>query len=166
MRVLLRIIKSIRTTYCTTLAKWTLGDNGDIKANRLTILTKRTKVGRNVHFNGMRVVGKGEVYFGNNFHSGKNCQIITDIHNYHGSKLPYDEKIISKNVIIHDNVWLGNNVIILGGVEIGEGAIIQAGSVVVKNIDTLAIAGGHPAMQFSMRDAEHYFRLKENKMFF
>ena len=51
--------------------------------------------------------------------------------------------------------------IVLGGVTIGEGAIIQAGSVVVKDIPPLAIAGGHPAVPFKYRDKEHYYRLKE-----
>ena len=166
MRQMLKVFKSIRSFFYTHLAKLTLGGSGDLKANRLTILTKKTKIGNNVHFNGMRVMGSGEVCFGNNFHSGRNCQIITDIHNYEGDKLPYDEKIISKNVIIGDNVWLGNNVIILGGVEIGEGAIVQAGSVVVKSIEKLAIAGGHPAVVFSKRDSEHYYGLKKQKRFF
>ncbi len=51
--------------------------------------------------------------------------------------------------------------IVLGGVTIGEGAIIQAGSVFVKDIPPLAIAGGHPAVPFKYRDKEHYYRLKE-----
>ncbi|WP_407461931.1 acyltransferase, partial [Methanobrevibacter sp.] len=70
-----------------------------------------------------------------------------------------------KDVVIEDNVWLGNRVIVLPGVRIGEGAIIQAGSVVVKDIPKCAIAGGHPANVFSLRDADHYEELKKEGKF-
>jgi acetyltransferase-like isoleucine patch superfamily enzyme len=56
-------------------------------------------------------------------------------------------------------------VIILPGVTIHEGAIIQAGSVVVKDIEKCAIAGGHPAKVFKYRDIEHYEKLKKEGKF-
>lgn len=73
--------------------------------------------------------------------------------------------MITKDVVIGDNVWLGINVIILGGVTIGEGAIIQAGAVVVKDIPPLGIAGGNPAQVFKYRDIEHYKKLKREKKY-
>ena len=92
--------------------------------------------------------------------------IITSIHNYdNGTAIPYDDSIISKDVVIEDNVWLGNRVIILPGVHIEEGAIIQAGSVVVKDVPKYAIAGGHPAEVFKTRDIEHYEKLKKEGKF-
>ena len=136
-----------------------------IGGNGRTKLSKSTHLGKNVNFNGMTVQGYGHVYFGNNFHSGINCLIITSNHNYEGTKIPYDETFINKDVIIEDNVWLGDNVIILGGVRIGEGAIIQAGSVVVKDIPKFSIAGGHPAKPFKTRDIDHYLELKKQEKF-
>lgn len=53
-----------------------------------------------------------------------------------------------------------------GGVTIGEGAVIQAGSVVASNIPPLAVAGGAPAKVFKMRNAEHYYELKDKKAFY
>lgn len=167
MRALLKIIRRIHTLLYTFIARLSSNDfKSRFKANGYTILTPKTQLGHNVHFNGMRIYGKGKVRIGDNFHSGKNCKIITDIHNYNGSRIPYDNTYIRKDVVIEDNVWLGMDVIILGGVTIGEGAIIQAGSVVVRDIRKLAIAGGHPATEFSKRDAEHYYRLVEQKAFF
>lgn len=152
--------------FFTYLASLSVGvKKGKLTANGFTVLTKKTKIGDNINFNGLRVFGLGEVIIGDNFHSGRNCEIITDIHNYNGKSIPYDDTYIIKKVIIGDNVWLGSNVIILGGVTIGEGAIVQAGSVVVKNVEPLAIVGGHPATKFSIRDAEHYYKLKELKAF-
>jgi chloramphenicol O-acetyltransferase type B len=127
--------------------------------------SKNTYLGKNTSFNGFEVTGNGRVQIGDNFHCGKNCKIITSFHNYMGTKLPYDETNIDKEVIIEDNVWLGIDIIILGGVTIGEGSIIQAGSVVSKSIPKLAIAGGNPAQPFKYRDEKHYYDLKASGKF-
>src|SRR6056297_3407220 len=122
-----KIIKKIRCAIFTAIAKYTLGDyKAKIKANGLTLLTKTTRVGQNVNFNGMIVRGTGRCSFGDNFHSAQKCYILTVNHNFQGRAIPYDDTYIIKDVIIEDNVWLGFNVIVLGGVRIGEGAIIQA----------------------------------------
>ena len=113
----------------------------------------------------MIIQGKGRVTFGDNFHSGANCRIITDNHNFEGERLPYDNTFIIKDVTIGNNVWLGYGVIVLGGVKIGDGAIIQAGSVVVKSIPSCAIAGGAPARVFKYRDKDHYNRLLSEEKF-
>lgn len=114
----------------------------------------------------MKIIGSGQVKIGNNFHSGSECLIITDIHNYdYGNAIPYGDDYIVKPVDISDNVWLGSRVIILGGVTIGEGAIIQAGAVVIKDIPPYAIAGGNPANTFKYRDIKHYNKLKEKGRF-
>ena len=136
-----------------------------IKVNRKSRVTKKTYLGKNVNFNGMKISGCGQIHIGNNFHSGNECKIITQNHNYEGEKIPYDNTYICKDVNIGDNVWLGDRVIVLGGVKIDEGAIIQAGSVVVSDIPKYAIAGGHPCKVFSYRDKEHYEKLKKEKKF-
>ncbi len=131
------------------------------KCNFKCKFTKKTKIGNNCHFNGMKIAGNGKVIIGNNFHSGKNIRIITTFHNFdHGKALPYDDSTYDRDVYIEDNVWLGESVMILGGVTIGEGAVIQAGSVVCKSVPPLAVAGGHPAIPFKYRDKEHYENLK------
>ena len=138
----------------------------NLKVNGESYVTPNTILGNNVNFNGMKIQGSGNITIGDNFHSGIECMIITSIHNYdNGNAIPYDDTIISKDVIIEDNVWLGNRVTILPGVKIGEGAIIQAGSVVVKDVPKYAIAGGHPAKVFKSRDIEHYEKLKEEGKF-
>ena len=132
-----------------------------ITVNYHSRVTRKTVLGNNVNFNGMEISGFGRVTIGDNFHSGKGCLMITQVHNYdHGTRIPYDDTYIVRDIMIGDNVWFGDRVIILGGVTIGEGAIIQAGSVVVKNIPAYAIAGGHPARVFKYRDVDHYETLK------
>lgn len=141
------------------------GHRGELHVNRQSRFTPNTFLGHNDHFNGMHITGMGRVEIGDNFHSGRECLIITDFHNYEGTKLPYDHVRISKPVTIGDNVWFGDRVIVLGGVTIGEGAIIQAGSVVVRDIPALAIAGGHPAVPFRERDKDRYEALKRQEAF-
>jgi acetyltransferase-like isoleucine patch superfamily enzyme len=136
-----------------------------LKVNGKSRVTRNTVLRENVNFNGMQIVGQGNVEIGNNFHSGTECQMITQFHNYEGEEIPYDSTYIYRDIKIGDNVWLGNRVIILGGVTIGEGVIIQAGSVVVSDIPDCGIAGGHPAQVFKYRDKAHYYKLKNEGKF-
>ena len=136
---------------------------GPIHVSRFTVLSKRTVLGENVSFNGLKVFGVGNLTIRDNFHSGQDCMIFTSNHDYdHGEAIPYDEKSIVRDVFIDSNVWLGARVLILGGVTIGEGAIVQAGAVVVRDVPKYAIVGGNPAKVFKSRDVEHYLRLKQN----
>lgn len=167
MRYFLKNLKKIKRFLLTRFALFVANIHGDrVYVNGYSVFTKKTKLGKNVHFNGMEISGNGNVVIGDNFHSGSECLIITSVHNYNGSKIPYDETSIDKDVYIGSNVWLGKRVVILGGVTIGEGAIIQAGSCVVSDIPDLSIAGGHPAKVFKLRNSEHYYEKKNNRQFF
>ena len=129
-----------------------------------TKFNSSTTLGTNTNFNGFKVFGKGTVKIGDNFHSGSGCILITQVHDYEGKKIPYDENYKTKKIVIEDNVWLGLNVFILSSCTIGEGSILQAGSVVVSDIPKYAIAGGNPAKVFKYRNKTHYNNLKnENK---
>lgn len=158
-------LKFAQKYYSERIKRRAASYSGRVYTGSKSFVTHKTHLSANVYFNGMSMYGDGKIMIGANFHSGMNCQIITSFHNYEGNALPYDDTFIDRDVIIGDNVWLGNNVIILGGAKIGEGAIIQAGSVVVKDIPPLAVAGGHPAIPFKYRDKEHYESLKEQKKF-
>lgn len=129
-------------------------------------VSRATRLGRCVSFNGVQVNGEGEVVIGDYFHSGPELLIITHVHDYDGGEwLPYGRGCIQRTTVIEDCVWVGSRVIILGGVRIGEGAIIQAGSCVVGDIPKGAIAGGHPARVFKQRDMAHYEQLKKERKF-
>ena len=138
----------------------------DLRVNSPCRFTRFCRFGNNCNFNGMTVLGGGEVTFGDNFHSGENCRIITQNHNFdHGTAIPYDRTKIKKKIVICDNVWLGDSVIIVGNVTIGEGAIVGAGAVVTKDVPPGAIVGGNPARLIRYRDMEHYNRLKAEGRF-
>ena len=136
-----------------------------LKVNRRSFVTKNTFLGSHVNFNGMRIEGRGKVMIGDFFHSGRDCLMISQNHNYEGDEIPYDSTYVEKDIIIDDFVWIGDRVIVLGGSRIGEGAIIQAGSVVCGEIPPYAIAGGHPAKVFKYRNAGHFKELKRKHRF-
>lgn len=136
-----------------------------LKVNAHSRVTNHTYLGNHVNFNGIRIMGVGNVHIGDYFHFGRECLIITQNHNYEGNEIPYDSTYITKDTVIKDFVWIGDRVIILGGSNIGEGAIIQAGSVVCGDIPAYAIAGGHPAKPFKYRNIEHFKTLKEQGRF-
>ena len=139
----------------------------NIKVNKRSRLTSNTTLGDNVNFNGMKIAGGGSVDIGNNFHSGEDCLMIAQNHDYDGgNKIPYGNSYIHKDISIGDQVWIGSRVIVLGGITIGEGAIIQAGSVVSTDIPKYAIAGGNPAKVFKKRDIAHYEKLKASGEFY
>jgi acetyltransferase-like isoleucine patch superfamily enzyme len=165
--IIIKIINKVFSLLFTFLVKNRVRSYvSPLKVNGFSIISKNTILGKNVNFNGMHISGGGLVTIGDNFHSGKDCLMISQYHNFNnGTKIPYDETCIDKDIVIEDNVWIGHRVIILGGVRIGEGAIIQAGSVVVNDIPKYAIAGGHPAKVFSERNVKHYESLKEQKEF-
>lgn len=132
-----------------------------------TCVTSNTVIGDNVCLNGMNITGLGSVKIGNYVHSGIECLIIAQNHNYDkGSAIPYDETCVFKDIEIGDFVWIGSRVTILPGTKIGEGAIIQAGAVVHGEIPPYAIAGGNPAKVFKYRDVEHFQKLKEEGKFY
>jgi acetyltransferase-like isoleucine patch superfamily enzyme len=167
MRKIYKLIRKILKIIYTYWVKRNCNSYKDtVHANYFTHVNTNTNLGSNIHFNGLKINGVGEVNIGDNFHCGKECLFLTQNHNYNlANAIPYDDTYIVKEINISDNVWLGDRVIVIGGVTIEEGAIVQAGSVVVSDIPKYSIAGGHPAKVFSKRDVEHYKKLKKEGKF-
>lgn len=165
--MLKRFLKAITTATWTFWAKRRAGNTGvGLRVNKPCKFTKNTVIGDHCNFNGMRIMGGGKVSIGNYFHSGVECMILTENHNYEGTSIPYDNTTVKKNITIGDCVWFGNRVIVTGNVNIGEGAIVAAGAVVCKDVPAMAIVGGNPAKVIKYRDKDHYLKLKEVNRFF
>jgi len=50
-----------------------------------------------------------------------------------------------KEIVIHDDVWIGFNATILKGVTIGKGSIIGAGTLVIEDVPEYSVVVGNPA---------------------
>lgn len=138
----------------------------DVYVGGKSIFSGKIYLGDNCNFNGMIIQGNGTVIIGDNFHSGIECMIVTQNHDYDdGDAIPYGSGFHYTQVQIGDNVWLGNRVTIVGNVHIGEGAIVAAASLVCKDIPPYAIVGGNPARILKYRDIQHYKQLKELNKF-
>lgn len=163
-----KLLNKGKSGFFTLICQMQTGVNhvANCKINGYTRFNGREKFGSNINFNGCRIYGNGRVVFGDNFHSASGLKILTTFHNYNGTRIPYDRTVVTKDVVIEDNVWIGMDVKIMGGVTIGEGVIIQAGSVVVSDVPKYSIAGGSPAKVFKTRDIQHYEALKEEGLFF
>lgn len=84
---------------------------------------------------------------GNNVLIGSGCVICdSDAHPIHPSERQNHELTKSSPIIIGNDVFIGARSIILKGVTIGEGAVIGAGSVVTKDVPSMCVYAGNPAI--------------------
>jgi acetyltransferase-like isoleucine patch superfamily enzyme len=109
----------------------------------------------------------GGVTIGRYCHFSRQVTIFSTTHEFNNRpKIPYDEVVTPRSVVVKDFVWCGSNVTIVGGLTIGEGAIIGSGSVVTGDVPDYAIVAGNPARVIGQRDVEHFKKLKEEGKFF
>tara|TARA_B100000242_G_scaffold293237_1_gene270720 strand:+ start:7951 stop:8418 length:468 start_codon:yes stop_codon:yes gene_type:complete len=142
----IRIFRKIRTFFWTSVSKLIVKKIGHKSyVNSFCRFSPETEIGNDCHFNGAIVFGRSKLVIGDHFHSGINLHILTNTHNFRGTKLPYDETFIDGPVTIGNHVWCGINVTILPGITIGNRAIIAAGSIVTKDVPEDAIVAGNPA---------------------
>ncbi len=139
-----------------------IGNNVSLKSNNksyhlnmhspVKIMADRSdaiiEIGDNTRINGSCIHAYKRISIGKNCLIAANCQIIDG--NGHDLSFPDVANRINtrgdaKEIVIDDNVWIGANCIILPGVRIGYGCVIAAGSVVVKDIPPMCVAGGNPA---------------------
>lgn len=106
-------------------------------------------VGNKVGISNVTIIAASSIVIGNNILIGGGTTIVdTDFHSLNPSHWHTDrdsENMLTKPVVIHDNVFIGMNTIILKGVTIGSNVTIAAGSVVSKDIPDNQIWGGNPA---------------------
>nr|WP_050635344.1 hypothetical protein [Candidatus Stoquefichus sp. SB1] len=134
--------KGLTTGYCCRIElddesiKLEIGINCGMGDYTYIVATKHVKIGNNVLIT-------SHVYISDSSHGnyGKNDTFKIDT--------PYTalntRKIICKDIIIGNNVWMEENVVILLGIKIGDGAIVGVSSVVTKDVDKYTIVVGNPA---------------------
>ncbi len=114
----------------------------------ITVLKKNAKliIGNNVGISGSTISCDQSIKIGNNVLVGSGVLIMdSDAHPIKSEDRNDPTKVISQEIIINDNVFIGARSIILKGIKIGEGAIVAAGSIVSSNVAARTIVGGNPA---------------------
>jgi acetyltransferase-like isoleucine patch superfamily enzyme len=121
----------------------------------LNNLGEGIKIGNNVGIGEFAYLGgAGGLEIGDDCIVGQYFSCHPENHNYSDLVLPIRLQGTSrKGIKIGKNCWIGSKVTILDGVEIGEGCIIAAGSVVTKDVPSLAVVGGVPAKLLKLRSA-------------
>lgn len=127
---------------------------------------QNVNLGKNVHIGaGAFIRAEGGLSIGDNTHISRNLLLYTVNHSYEGTRLPYDESVIHKEVRIGRNVWIGMNVCIAPGTEVGDGAIVGMGTVVTGFVPPLAIIGGQKWRIIGRRDSGRYEELENNRSY-
>lgn len=95
---------------------------------------------------------RSPVKIGNNVIIGKGTNIITTSH-YIDSP-DWEHKYYG--IEIEDYVWLPTDVMVLPSCrKIGYGAVVGSGSVVVRNVESMSVISGNPAVEFKKRKCVH-----------
>lgn len=83
---------------------------------------------------------------------GSGTNIITTSHNIDSPD--WEHKFYG--IEIEDYVWLPTNVLVLPSCrKIGYGAVVGSGSVVVRNVESMSVISGNPAVKFKKRKCVH-----------
>lgn len=122
-------------------------------------------IGDNVYIGGAKLISREKITIGNNVTMSWGITIYDhDSHSIYWEHRKLDNEVqymealqgtfvdnkdwtnvVSKPIVIHDNVWIGFDVVVLKGVTIGEGAVIGARSVVTKDVEPYTVVAGNPA---------------------
>lgn len=97
----------------------------------------------------VHIWGYGGVKIGSRVMIASHCAISTITHDH--TKKEMHKTIVSKPVVIEDDVWIGAHAVIMPGVTIKKGAVVGAGSVVVNDVEENAIVVGVPARVVKIR---------------
>ena len=140
------------------LSSFSSNFHGLNRRSMITTLSKKAKIniGNNVGMSGVIIVSAESITIGDRVLIGASTTISdTDSHalNYqyrHPKHFGFSDKnfiepVITKEVIIEEDVFIGMNSLILKGAHIGSGSVIGAGSIVTGYIPSNVIAAGQPA---------------------
>lgn len=88
----------------------------------------------------------GPIKIGNEVMLAQNIVLSGLNHDYIDVTIsPLMQKVVCKQIVIADHVWIGANSVITAGVTLGKHSIIGAGSIVTKDIPEYSVALGNPA---------------------
>jgi len=133
------------------IAGFQIGKKTSIQAVRFFSFGK-LKVGNNTIINsGCYLDNRRCITIGDNVVIAHDTKIYTLGHDIN------DPTFITKgaSVVIEDYVILFSNTLIMPGVTVAKGAVVLPGSVVTKNVESMNVVGGNPAILIKKRIGLH-----------
>jgi len=133
-----------------------IGNNSKIYENCLIDAGKSELIiGNNVKIHRLVTLSAGKyskLIIGNNVLIAEKTSIFASNHQFREKDILINQRgIVSKGIVIEDDVWIGVNCIILDGVKIAKGCVIGGGSVVTKSTEPYGIYVGNPAKKIGER---------------
>ena len=131
-----------------------IGNNSFIREKTFILNPDNLEIGNNSSigakseiFNSVRII------IGDNVDIGSQFYINTDNHKFDDLTKPISKQgVISKEISIGSDIWIGARVTILSGVKIKDRVVIGAGSLVNKDLDSGYIYAGVPAKRIRKID--------------
>lgn len=110
------------------------------------------RIGNHVSIQTDKIDLRSPVTIGNYVIIGSETEIITTSHNIDSEE--WEHKYYG--ITIEDYAWIPTNVMVLPSCrKIEYGGVISSGSVVVKNVESMSVVGGNPAIEFKKRKCVH-----------
>lgn len=108
---------------------------------------KGLRIGDNCGIGEFSFLGcSGGITIGNDVIMGPYVSFHSENHNFSDySKLIREQGVISKGIILGNNIWVGAKVTFLDGCEVGDNSVVAAGSVVRDIFPPNVVIGGVPA---------------------
>lgn len=136
----------------------------NVKLLNIQIKKDQVEIGANCMINpGVLLDGRlGRIIIRDNVDIARDTYIYTAQHDPHSD---YHE-IDFGDVLIEDHTWVASRVTILPNVVIGRGSVVACGSVVTKNVDSMAIVGGIPAKKIGTRQSKLLYTINYRPPFY
>lgn len=129
-----------------------IGENVVLPISLAKRANKNLIIGNNTSIQTDKIDLRCPVIVGSNVIIGSNNEIITASHNIDSTE--WEHKYYG--ITIEDYVWIPTNILILPScTKIEYGAVVGSGSVVVNNIESMAVVSGNPAKEFRKRTCVH-----------
>ena len=130
----------------------TIGEGVIMPMSLAKCANKNLTIGNHTSIQTDKIDLRSPVAIGNHVIIGSNIEIITTSHAIDSP----DWEHKNYGITIEDYVWIATNALILPSCRhIAYGAVIGAGSLVVKNVESMAVMSGNPANEIKKRKCVH-----------
>jgi acetyltransferase-like isoleucine patch superfamily enzyme len=135
------VFLSSKASYTCDLLE--IGDHSWVAAG--VLLHGQVRIGRRCSLNPYSTV-RGRVTLGDEVRVAHHAHLIGFDHRFDDPTRPIAQQgIVSRGLVVGDDVWIGAGAIVLDGLTIGAHSVVAAGAVVTKDVPAWSVVAGNPA---------------------